>query len=696
MKLTKIKIQNYRLLENFSLDLSDDLSLVIGKNNTGKTSILNVLDVFLNKNGKFSFDDFSINYKNRLKIDVESTTEIAEEDYLPTGISLTLIIDYKEGDDISHIGKVMMDLDPDNNTVVLLLDYTLSYANFRKLRAGYRLFSEHEEEKLREKATYKKRSLLDYLQQDHGEYFSSRKLSIAYDKSEKIEIPNDFIDLAAEGVNVASLVNFKYISASRGLSNQNLDKRLSAQTSRIYDRTEAREEQVGAIERFKDQLSEADQSLTSVYKDLFSDTVQKVKSFGGIKINESELEIISTLQHRSLLEGNTTVIYKYDDDHKLPESHNGLGYMNLISMIFEITILVTEFQRDKAARPADINLLFIEEPEAHTHPQMQYVFIKNIKNLLSQGIVRDDGDNRSIQYIITTHSSHIVADSDFADIKYLRREKNSVIAKNLKDLEAAYGAETTQYQFLTQYLTLSRAESFFADKIILIEGDTERILMPTILKKIDLEEAEKHRLAKSTDNLLSLRSQNISTIEVGAYSHIFEKFIDFLGIRTLIITDLDAIDANSETCEVSQGVAYSNTAIKFFFGDAATLESLKPLSTAQKQFAKSNEGRWQSQAPGTLCVTFQTTENGHHARSFEECFIHLNRPFVIAKKTDFKGLKNASFFDDTTKSAYVLAGSCIKKKTHFALDILYHSDANLSNWTIPAYIKEALLWLKAD
>jgi predicted ATP-dependent endonuclease of OLD family len=696
VKLTKLKIQNYRLLENFSLELSDDLSLVIGKNNTGKTSILNVLDAFLNKNAKFSFDDFSISFKNTLKAQIEAAVEIAEEDYTPNGISLTLVIDYQDGDDISHIGKVMMDLDPENNTVVLRLDYTLSYSKFRKLRTEYRLFSQNEDEKFREKPTYQKRSLVDYLQRDHGDYFSFRRLSIAYDKISKTENPNDFIDLAAEGINVAGLINFKYISASRGLSNQNLDKRLSAQTSRIYERTEAREEQVGAIEKFKDQLSEADQSLSSVYKDLFSDTVEKVKSFGGIKINESELEIISTLQHRSLLEGNTTVVYKYDDDHKLPESHNGLGYMNLISMIFEITILVTEFQRNKSSRPADINLLFIEEPEAHTHPQMQYVFIKNIKNLLSQGIVRDDGDNRSLQYIITTHSSHIVADSDFADIKYLRRERNTVVAKNLKDLKAEYSTEPTQYQFLTQYLTLSRAESFFADKIILIEGDTERILMPTILKKIDLEEAERHRVGGSTDSLLPLRSQNISTIEVGAYSHIFEKFIDFLGIRTLIITDLDAVDANNEACEVSQGVAYSNAAIKFFFGEAATLTSLKTLPTAEKQFVKPTGGRWQSQLPGSLCVTFQTTENGHQARSFEECFIHLNRAFVTAKKVDFRGIKNAAFFDDTTKTAYALAGSCIKKKTHFALDILYHSDANLSNWQIPSYIKEALLWLKAD
>lgn len=60
-------------------------------------------------------------------------------------------------------------------------------------------------------------------------------------------------------------------------------------------------------------------------------------------------------------------------------------------------------------------------------------------------------------------------------------------------------------------------------------------------------------------------SQNISVIEVGAYSQIFEKFIDFLGIKSLIITDIDAVDSEGKKCEVAKGVDYSNEAISFFF-----------------------------------------------------------------------------------------------------------------------------------
>ena len=305
---------------------------------------------------------------------------------------------------------------------------------------------------------------------------------------------------------------------------------MSLQTSKIYKKTEASDEQEEAVEKFKNTLIETDTELSEIYNSLFDKVVNKVKKFGGIREDDSIIEIISSLQHRELLDGNTTVMYNHDG-HSLPEHYNGLGYMNLISMIFEIELLINEFTKTKDEKPSDINLFFIEEPEAHTHPQMQYVFINNIKNLLKDGIKREDGDNRELQYVISTHSSHIVAESEFDDIKYLKKEtSNSVIAKNLTSLEKEYSAngEEENYRFLKQYLTLNRSELFFADKVILIEGDTERILLPAMMKKIDQETSEN-----------PLLSQNISIVEVGAHSQVFEKFIDFIGVKTLIITDID-------------------------------------------------------------------------------------------------------------------------------------------------------------
>ena len=700
MRIFNLKIKNYRLLRDFSMDLEKELSLVIGKNNTGKTSILTILDKFLNQpdRQKFAFDDFNIDFKKELKALVEDAADVAENDFTNhygLGIKLRLLIKYEAADNLGNINRVMMDLDPANNVVVLGFDYALDFDDYIKLKRAYTLFKAEEEVKKAADGGHKVRGVYDFLKMNHANYFKIGKKTIKFDPANDSEDESDFIDLVKEKLDVKEIINFKYISAKRSVTNSDSDKTLSAQTSRIYQKTEISDGQSKAVEDFKDSLSDTDARLSAVYQGMFSDVINKVKDFGGIKISDSEIEIISTLQHQRLLDGNTTVVYKHDADSRLPEHYNGLGYMNLISMIFEIEVLLQDFKKEKESRPADINLLFIEEPEAHTHPQMQYVFIKNIKKLIKEGVKRDDGENRAIQYIISTHSSCIVADSDFDDIKYLKREGAAgVKAKNLSALQAEYADDPTSYKFLKQYLTISRAEIFFADKAVLIEGDTERILIPTIMRKIDVEEAAKHVAAGTKDSDLSLMSQNISVVEVGAYSQIFELFIDFLGIKSVIITDLDAVDAGGEACAVAVGVAYSNQAIDFFLG-APTLAQLRGYTLEDKKRAKVG-GTWNKQADGKLCVAYQIVENGYNARSFEDGFIHLNRAFVSAKKDDFRGLKNRAYFDNPAHDAYLLANKCVSKKTHFALDILFHSNAQLDNWQIPSYIRESLLWLKQD
>ena len=695
MQIYKIQVENFRLLKNFSIDIEEELSLVIGKNNTGKTSILSALDKFLNRsdNNKFHFDDFNIDFKEELS-ELIIGDILGPNNYIEKGIKLKIFIEYTETCNLENLSKVMMDLDPENNRIVLGFEYILPYNNYIDLKNDWENFRIKEEHKHEENDQYKAKGLYDFLADNFSNYFHFQRKSIEINKDTQITNENNYIDLDKELISTKDIINFKYISARRDVANKDIDKTLSTQTSKIYEKTETKQRQNEAVDVFKDKLSETDDQLSRIYVDLFHDIIAKVGDFGGIKPNESEIEIISNLQHRELLKGNTTVVYKHDDHNKLPEHYNGLGYMNLIYMIFEIEILIQEFKREKERKPADINLLFIEEPEAHTHPQMQYVFIKNIKKLLREGIKREDGECRKLQYIITTHSSHIVADSDFDDVKYLKKNGcNSVDAKNLKDLKKDYDERSKEYHFLTQYLTISRAEIFFAEKVVLIEGDTERILIPTMMKKIDIEEAEKYKHIGEKDPYLPLLSQNISIIEVGAYSHIFDKFIDFLGIKSLIITDLDAINADGEKCRVSDGISYSNSAISHYFG-GKTISELKNCILTDKIFSKV-DNTWTAQENGKLCITYQTTESGYNARSFEDAFIHINREFIKSNKDKFKGLKNKELFE-TDNDAYDLAAKCIKKKTYFAMDIIFHTNETFNNWEIPSYIKEGLLWLKKD
>jgi predicted ATP-dependent endonuclease of OLD family len=702
MKIKKIKVKNYRLLKDFSIDLEEELSLVIGKNNTGKTSLLSVIDKFLNQSDKsrFTYDDLNIDCKNELQTTIKKD-DVKEETFQFLGIKLKLFIQYEEKDNLSNISKVMMDLDPDNNFVILKFEYILTFDNFIKLKKEFNEYSQK-----KGKNSNKSETLNTYLRQNHTDYFRLFKKSIEYNTETKKENESNYIDLDKEKISLKNIINFKYIRANREVSNKDIDKTLSLQTSKIYKKAETNDEQEEAVDKFKDKLVETDSELSEIYTGLFNNVINKVKKFGGIREDDSIIDIISSLQHRELLDGNTTVMYNHNG-HSLPEHYNGLGYMNLISMIFEIEIIINEFTKAKDEKPADINLFFIEEPEAHTHPQMQYIFIKNIKGLLKDGIKREDGENRKLQYIISTHSSHIVAESNFDDIKYLKKETaNSVVAKNLTSLEKEYAEndEDENYRFLKQYLTLNRSELFFADKAILIEGDTERILLPAMMKKIDQE---------NSDN--PLLSQNISIVEVGAHSQIFEKFIDFIGIKTLVITDIDFAkkieeDGKMKTkaCKFSDNPTQTtNSSLNYFYGSSNLASLKKPEKFIKKE--NNDKREWVKDENGHLLVIFQTNEKNkdgeeYHARSFEDSFFHVNKYFILDDQNRFDSLTNKwikKFKDkEDDTDVFDFAENGVGSKPSLAIEILMNSKTSelkeFSNWETPNYLKEGLEWLKQN
>jgi len=715
MIIKEIQISNFRILKEFTIELEKEISLVIGKNNAGKTSILTILDKFLNQseNNRFVIDDFNLDFKNDLRKIIEDEILIEEEVFLQTfyGIKLRLIIEYSDIDNFSNIQKLMLDLDPNNKFIVLGFDYQISYKNYLDFRKDLKEYKENEVIKKKDaeknKKVYNEKGFKEFFKNNFKKYFKNDKKSFFYDLANGIIDESNFVFI--NDFNLSDVINFKYISARRDVTNKESDKTLSIQTSKIYEKKENDENETQKVEEFKDTIINTDNELSKIYESFFEDVIEKIRTLGGIKEDDSILSVLSTLQSKELLKGNTTVYYKHNEND-LPENFNGLGYLNLLSIIFEIEIKKYEFEKLKNETPSDINLLFIEEPEAHTHPQMQYVFIKNIKTIVGSFISKtiknqmnvDFNITKDLQTIITTHSSYIVADSDFDSIKYLRILKNEVKAKNLKDLKLKYEKAGKQYQFLKQYLTISRAEIFFADKAILIEGDTERILLPTIMRKIDIENKQSDIDGKK----LPLLSQNISIIEVGAYSEIFELFIDFIGIKMLIITDLDAVEQvivknklgkdrkTPKACRVSIGTDFSNESLKYFL-KGKNLVDLKSLSFNEKCLNKI-ESDWIQDDDGFLCVVFQTEQNNYFPRSFEDAFfsISTNLDFVKLNIRRFNGLKNRRYFSDASKDYYDFANECIEKKTHFALDIIYNSDENLTNWEIPTYIKEGLLWLK--
>ncbi|WP_282856208.1 ATP-dependent nuclease [Pseudoclavibacter helvolus] len=698
MKISKVSVDGYRLLNGFEMDLRDDLSLVIGKNNTGKTSLLNILSAYLSASQpRFAFEDFSV-AKQRELLSILASDHLSIPASLPT-ISLTLTIRYDENDNLRNLSKLMVDLSPSARTVNLRFTSMISADQLERLHADIHA-------NLAAVAKALGTDLESDQKQDEVQRFLSKKLKKYFVRQVVSFDPEDArmdLDLTDEISSVRRVLNLEYVSARRSVENRDAGKggsgsaRALSQLSSEYfkDHTGGNEESAPFIQ-LAAKAAVTDREFTKAYKEVFQDVVAKVKRFGAIAGLGGDIHVMSTIQPSTLLNDSTSVKYG-EPDTLLPEDHNGLGYLNLIAIIMEIEIRLLRIKGADNSSTSDVNLLVIEEPEAHTHPQLQYIFIKKIKELLKEHCETSD---MQLQTIITTHSSHITAESDFADIKYFRRIEDRVEARNMTDLEQKYGTDKKQYQFLTQYLTLTRAELFFADKAILIEGDTERILMRAMMRKID-ESDSAHESP--------LGSQNISVVEVGAHSQIFDHFMEFTGLKTLIITDIDSAKVLEDkdgkrklhASPVSEGTHTTNGALKHFLRlnqsglrDKGDLQALRERPVKSKQLTKKNDIWVVADDDPSLIIAYQTAEKGYEARSYEDAFIHLNREYIKANKATFRGLKHIEYFDDAQYQPYELAEKCVIKKTHFALDVIYSETDSQIFWKIPGYIAEGLRELR--
>lgn len=189
---------------------------------------------------------------------------------------------------------------------------------------------------------------------------------------------------------------------------------------------------------------------------------------------------------------------------------------------------------------------------------------------------------------------------------------------------------------MKQYITLGRSELFFADKTILIEGDTERMLLSAMMDKTDSK--YKHK-----GNYVPLLSQNISIIEVGAYSHIFATFLGFIGIKTLIITDLDCAEikdnGRASKCAFVEASTTTNASIKKFL-DTDNLQNIIEISKNPILFSYDEpDSNWSLRENGNMRLLFQVEENGYQPRSFEDSFVCNNLQFIFLNKEKFVSLK---------------------------------------------------------
>lgn len=679
MHIEQITVENFRLLQDCCIDMREKTTLLVGKNNTGKTSFAVLLEKFLERPDTFSFTDFPLSLREDIfSIDEEMNVE-------ELAIRMVLRIAYTEADDLGILSEFMLDLDPERRHTSILFECTIDkFKLLHVLPADEKERKKFIENNLSGKFLDVRVYAFDDFEHD-GEQ--------AYYMSHRDQLEEK------ERNSLRALLNFQVIHARRNVASSEDagrgSKPLSALSTKFFRKrdieadAEVEDEEdasadrpgAGSIENLRSILGKIDTQLGDQYVEVFGNFLKNSRDF----LDLGDLKVVSNIQSQSLIENSSQVIYG-DTDNFLPENHSGLGYLNILYLLLQIELCRDDF----SSRDAPLNLLIIEEPEAHTHPQMQYVFADKIHGLVSA--------IPSLQALVTTHSSHIVSKSDFEDIRYLLRPTASgpVSIKNFHtDLSKEYdklGEDgKALFTFLKQYLTINSAELFFANKAIFIEGTTERILLPLFIEIHDNEN-------KEADATSGLSSQNISVLEVGANARAFAPFFEFIGVRTLIITDIDTTKPvrNETTGALSykahkvEGSSHtSNETLKHFLS-APAIDEVEEYQKWHKRLlsgeAASDEGQ--------IKLSYQTEENGYHARSFEDAFIAKNFEKIKTKKDVLDGLKNTQELDNFDGNDYYdLTEKILRKKSDFAGSVLYSALVDGENWETPKYIMDGLKWI---
>ena len=743
MHLKKLAVRNFRRLRNVVIDLASDISIFVGANNSGKTSVGHALQLFTGS-GRFNIHDFSA----ELWADIVAFGDGEGDACLPT---MEIDVWFEIGpDDVHRVIDLLPSLAWEGKLVGMRVAYVPSnsaatltrYAEVRqrvldavaKGQDGAPVFDPSP------------RNLREFLRDRLHDEYELRYFVLDPARFDSNMVAADDYDPASltgrdrSGREILNgLLHINFLNAQRHLSDSPGGSRaedLSRVLSRFYGRN--LEQKGEDIEAFR-ALAASEVSLNEHLERVFEPTLKSLSKLGYPGLSNPRMMIRSALDPAQIMSGRDGAIVHYalgaddgnPDPPTLPDRYNGLGFKNLIFMVVELLDLHAQWLAIEENRPP-VHLIFIEEPEAHLHAQLQQAFIRKVMDILA--LKDEDRTNYTSQVVVTTHSTHILYERGFRPIRYFRRSRaQNVSTSDVLNLSVFYDSTVPNIRsFLERYLKLAHCDLFFADGAVLVEGNVERLLLPQMI----------------ANAAPRLQSTYLTVLEIGgAFGYRFKALIEFLGLTTLIITDLDSVfgslgqdgegaapaaqpDAAEPPVENAQdtdadddmgddeenvpgaaekpgkaciaghpGAATSNQTLLQWLPKCDTVAALWDATAEQKIQARANDNdalvrvayqcrtdvTWGGE---TLALAGRTLEEAFALENLEWCQDKDRRALQLRiAKADEKNLTTLA--ERIHKRVQAKSFS----KTDFALAVLAE-DPN--SWSVPTYIAEALSWLDSE
>lgn len=680
MYITRIHLQNYRNFNDFSIEFHKGLNVIVGANNSGKTGLLYAIKL-LNSPNSISIEDFN---KNNL---IDFRLKYMEN-------APSIVIEY----DIIH---TITEDDTEDESIIRLLPFlgiqgfsktrqevngVVQYEISARIRAAYMLdakFLGEYREEIRELTAFR-------------DYYAA--LSRYIDKHYNWTYTNGLSDTKAEQKDVTSIFDIRFIEAER------TSEEVRKETKREIEKFAKDPEQIKTIDAFNrkvsDELAEILKSTITKLANLFE------KEDNDIGLKKGNVAISSAI--KASVNASDAYVTEVQDTQKgfsVPVDHNGLGYNNLINIYMLIKLNEIKIGRD-------FKILCLEEPEAHLHPAMQYKLFKYLRDL-------DRKDELNQQIFVTTHSSNITAVAGLENMFMLAYNRDLVPPdceeQSLeKQFEHPYpGGDAQGKQIhdrkqeaklhLSKFLDVTRSDMLFADKVILVEGIAEKLLMPAFMEKCGIPYEDEH----------------ISIVEIGG-KH-FEHFVELFNgnkvkKKVLCITDCDfkwTKDGNLKT--IQDYKPYEAEHIKklqtyYSFNEFRLVTQTHYGRTFEDELFLSNRDN-DSFKRHLLNVVLPDSL----VRFVEENGIDLPKWISNRGKIDGRVVKTVNrFLDaydrraDQAEENSNLYGDIIlaeiflhyaeKQKGDLALQILTDSlfvnEEGVLQFNVPTYISEGLAWLK--